>query len=82
MSSSDHEPVDAPPVRDPWPHEHGEHPSGISVPEVRLHPREPMAHLLGEPQPIHHQQRPWGRIIGWIAALGVVAGAIAAVMLL
>ena len=35
---------------DPWPHEHGEHPSGVSVPDhaVGVHHQE-FTHLIGDP---------------------------------
>jgi hypothetical protein len=67
---------------DPWPHEHGEHPSGVSVPDGgRPRAREPRARLIGEPEPVASTN--WARPVAWVlVALVVVAAAVAAALTL
>lgn len=63
---------------DPWPHEHGEHPSGVSVPEhaVGVHHQE-FTHLVGAPvvvdQRHDHRNKVIGRVLMASAATAVAA---------
>jgi hypothetical protein len=89
MSNTTSEPGDGPlrPPRstsvDPWPHEHGEHPSGISVPDGAPARHENLAHLIGDPVVIHPGARHHLRRLGWIlaAAIAVSAAVVLAMVL-
>ena len=68
---------------DPWPHEHGEHPSGISVPDGAPVRHDHHAHLIGDPVVIHPGPRHHLRTIAWVVAGAIVtAGAVALALLI
>jgi hypothetical protein len=67
---------------DPWPHEHGEHPSGVSVPDGAPVHHDHLAHLIGEPVVIHRGARHRLRTITWVVAATIAAGAVVALALL
>jgi hypothetical protein len=63
---------------DPWPHEHGEQPSGLTVPDGAFVRRDHLAHLIGEPVVIGSDRRNPLRSIVWIlVAVAVAAGVVA-----
>lgn len=70
------------PTADPWPHEHGEHPGGLSVPEGYGRPseHEHHAHLLGDPEVVDEARQRRVRAIAWLAVVALIAIAVAALL--
>lgn len=64
---------------DPWGHEHGEDPSGISVPDhaVGVHHME-FTHLIGEPVVVDERHDHRVKVLGRVLLVSVAAAAAAA----
>lgn len=67
---------------DPWPHEHGEHPSGLSLPDGgSTVQREQLAHLVGDPVVIDPSRARRRRAIAWAVVCLLVAVAVVGLLL-
>ena len=81
--NTDHVPAAALPPRrasDPWPHEHGEHPSGISVPDGGRPAHEHTATLIGSPVPVRRARRTLPLVVVAVVLLAVATAAAVIVM--